>query len=104
MRSRSRNPGATLGCHDNVTTHRKLAVPPWTALDCNGPLRTDTAGQGRYRGSSTQHPWTPIDRHGWAWAAEGSEDRLAAGRQPTDQYDGHSTPLTITSVQLNDAG
>ena len=87
MRSRSRNPAATLGCHDNVTTHRKLAVPtlgrPRTAMDPFG-----LTPQGRYRGSSTQHPWTPIDRHGWAWAAHGSEDRLAARAQPTDQYDG----------------
>ena len=36
--------------------------------------------------------------------AYGSKGRLAARRQPTDQYDGHSTPLAITSVQLNGTG
>ena len=79
------DPRVSRQCHNSSKTR---GPHPWTAPDCNAPLRTDTAGQGRYRGSSTQHPWTPIDRHGWAWAAYGSEDRLAARRQPTDQYDG----------------
>ena len=64
------DPRVSRQCHNSSKTR---GPHPCTASDCNGPLRTDTAGQGRYRGSSTQHPWTPIDRHGWAWAAYGSE-------------------------------
>jgi hypothetical protein len=61
-------------CHDDVTTHRKVAVQTRrTASDSNGPPSTDTASQGRYCSSSGSTPWTAIDRHGWARAAYGSE-------------------------------
>ena len=83
-------------CHNSSKTR---GPHPWTASDCNGPLRTDTAGQGRYRGSSTQHPWTPIDRHGWAWAtlatirlrlSANCGDRVAGDRGNFRQVISHS--------------
>jgi hypothetical protein len=64
------------GCHDDVTTDRKLAIQtPWTASDCNGLARTDTAGQGRYCDVQRQHPWTPIYRHRRVGSASGAEGR-----------------------------
>jgi hypothetical protein len=75
-------------CHDDVATHRNSpSKRPWTAADCNGPLRTVTAGQDWYLSARENTPCTATDRHEQAWAVYGSESRSEARRQPTDQYD-----------------